>query len=204
MEDFDSDPQDSWVPLGVAVTTEFCGERVQLAVEDLLLGLGEDVKREGLVQTPDRVTRFWFEWFHPQPVKFTVFDAEKNDEMVIQTAIPFWSFCEHHMLPFHGTACVGYLPDGKIVGLSKLARAVDFCSRGLQNQERITTRIADMLEAAIHPVGVGVVLRAEHLCMSMRGIKAPGAVTMTSCLRGQFRDDAMVRAEFLDLALGRG
>lgn len=169
----------------------------------VLVALGEDPTREGLRDTPDRVERFWNEWLHPKPFNFTAFDADGTDEMIVQTAIPFYSFCEHHMIPFFGHAAVGYLPHGRIVGLSKLARAVEYCARGLRTQERITNAVADMLEDGLHPRGIGVVLRAEHLCMAMRGVRAPGATTVTSCLRGVFREDAMARAEFLDLALGR-
>lgn len=174
------------------------------AIALVLQRAGEDPAREGLKETPRRYARFLKDWLNPSPFSFTTFDAEKADEMIVQTGCLFFSLCEHHMLPFYGYASVGYLPNGRIVGLSKLARAVRYCARGFQNQERITTSIADMIEAAVQPRGVGVVLRAEHLCMSLRGVQVPGTVTQTSCLRGMFREDALVRAEFLDLALGRG
>lgn len=166
----------------------------------LLRALGQDVDREGLTDTPRRVVRALREQCTPEPFAFTVFDSEGMSEMVVQAGIPFYSLCEHHVLPFFGEAAVAYIPNGKVVGLSKLARAVRFCASGLQNQERITTAVADMLDRHLAPLGVGVVLRARHLCMESRGVRAPGAETTTSCLRGAFRDDGRARNEFLELA----
>jgi GTP cyclohydrolase I len=132
----------------------------------------------------------------------TTFDAEGADEMIVQQGIPFAALCEHHLLPFLGTATVGYVPDGRIVGLSKLARAVRHCARGFQNQERITRSVADLLERELRPRGVAVLIRAEHLCMSIRGVRAPGSMTTTNDLRGVFRaEDGLARAEFLSLAI---
>lgn len=166
----------------------------------LLFALGEDPSRDGLRDTPRRMAKALAEMCTPQSFNFTVFDSEGMNEMVVQEPIPLHSLCEHHVLPFFGTAVVGYIPNGKIVGLSKLARAVKFCSRGLQNQERITTQVADMLEAHLRPAGVGVVLRARHLCMELRGACVPGVFTTTSCLRGALLEDGRARNEFLRLA----
>lgn len=169
-------------------------------VRFLLKSLGEDPDRPGLRETPGRVVRMLRELMAPQPFKFTVFDSEGMDEMIVQAPIPMRSLCEHHMLPFVGTAAVAYIPDGKIVGLSKLARAVGFCSAGLQNQERITRAVADLLDRELRPKGIGVVIRARHLCMEMRGVKAPDVFTTTSCLRGAILERPEARAEFLRLA----
>src|SRR5690606_18097577 len=133
----------------------------------LLKALGHDTDREGLRDTPRRVARFLREFCQPEAFAFTACDAEGMNEMVIQTDIPVRSLCEHHLLPFVGTAAVAYIPSGRIVGLSKLARAVEFCSRGLNNQERITTRVADMLQERLSPLGVAVVVRARHMCMEL-------------------------------------
>lgn len=178
---------------------EFNGPAVELAVDLLLKATGEDTTREGVKRTPERYRRFLEGWLNPPPFEFTTFDGEGMDEMVVQTGIPFWSLCEHHLLPFVGTAAVGYVPGARIVGLSKLARAVQHCARGFQNQERITQAVANLLEERLQPQGVAVILRAEHMCMTVRGVKAPGAVTTTSCLTGVFRDP-LPRTEFLDLA----
>jgi GTP cyclohydrolase IA len=158
--------------------------------------------RPGLAETPQRVAKFYREFFAVAPVKLTTFDAEGTDQMVIQAGIPFYSLCEHHLLPFFGTAVVAYLPDRKIIGLSKLARLVDFFARRPQNQERVTKQVAALLQMAITPKGVGVVLRGRHMCMEMRGIKAAGAETTTIELLGHFRDDARTRAEFMAVAHG--
>lgn len=173
---------------------------VRLAIRALLVGVGQDADREGLKETPARYYRFLREWMQPPDFVFTTFEAEGASEMVVQVGIPFYSLCEHHLLPFFGTATVAYIPDARIVGLSKLARAVDYCARGFQNQERITGRVAHALQEAVHPRGVGVVLRARHLCMEMRGVKAAGTETTTSCLLGAMFDDARARAEFMTLA----
>lgn len=173
------------------------------AVRQLLRALGHDVSREGLRDTPRRVAKALLELSMPEPFNFTTFDAEGMHEMVVQAPIQFHSLCEHHMLPFFGTAAVAYIPNEKIVGLSKLARAVRYCAAGLQNQERITNAIADMLMERLSPRGVGVVLRARHLCMELRGVKAPGTESMTSSLRGAFMDDGKTREEFLALVRGK-
>lgn len=175
---------------------------VATAMRRILEATGSDATREGLKDTPERYARFLRDWVTPEPFKFTTFDAEGASEMIVQSAIPFYSLCEHHLLPFHGTAAVGYIPKGRIVGLSKLARAVQACARGFQNQERITTRVARMLEDELQPEGVGVIIRAEHLCMSMRGVRAAGTMTTTQALRGVFLD-GFVRAEFMTLAEGK-
>jgi GTP cyclohydrolase IA len=172
------------------------------AVRALLYSLGHDIGREGLKDTPRRVARALLEMGTPRPFDFTVFDSEGMSEMVVQAPVPFASLCEHHMLPFFGVAAVCYIPNGKIVGLSKLARAVQWCSAGLQNQERITKQVADMLEHHLAPKGVGVVLRARHMCMEVRGVKAPGTYSTTSCLRGVVLNDEKTRAEFMALARG--
>jgi len=156
--------------------------------------------REGLAETPVRVAKFWREFFNVAPVKLTVFDAEGADQMIVQAGIPFYSLCEHHLLPFFGTAVVAYLPGTQIVGLSKLARVVEFYARRPQNQERITKQVAQLLMNTVDPRGVGVVLKGRHMCMEMRGIKAAGAVTTTVEVTGVFRHDARTRAEFLAVA----
>jgi GTP cyclohydrolase I len=180
----------------------FDEEGVRAATRALLLAFGEDPEREGLRETPDRIARFYREWFCPEPLKFTTFDNEGHDEMIVQEGIPFAALCEHHGLPFVGQATVAYIPDRRIVGLSKLARVVHHCSAGLQNQERVTGRVACYIEEHLRPKGVAVMVRAEHLCMAIRGVRAAGAATTTSDLRGVFRDGP-ARAEFLALA-GRG
>ena len=166
----------------------------------LLRALGQDMDREGLRETPRRVVKMLRELTTPEPFNFTVFASEGMSEMIVQAPIPFRSLCEHHMLPFVGTAAVCYVPRERIVGLSKLARAVHYCAAGLQNQERITTAVADMLAHNLDTPDVGVVLRARHLCMEMRGVRAPDVFTTTSCLRGALLDDARARDEFLRLA----
>jgi GTP cyclohydrolase I len=170
------------------------------AVLHLLTALGQDVTREGLRDTPARVASYLAQMLVPEPFEFTTFDAEGMSEMIVQADIPFYSLCEHHLLPFYGKATVAYVPSGRIVGLSKLARAVRHCAAGLQNQERVTRNVADLLMRKLQPAGVGVVLRAEHLCMSIRGVQAPGVLTTTSCLTGPFLEDARCRAEFMALA----
>ena len=162
----------------------------------------DSVTREGLSETPARYLKFLQEFLNPPEFKFTTFDAEGYDQMIIQTHIPFYSLCEHHLVPFFGEASVAYIPDKRIVGLSKLARTVEKFSRAFQNQERITTQVADFLCANLEPRGVAVVLTAQHLCMSMRGVRAPTATTTTSRMTGLFRDDAQVRNEFLNLIDG--
>lgn len=171
----------------------------QSVITRLLEIIGEDPTREGLVDTPKRVIKFYKEFLKAEPFNFTTFDSEAYDEMIIQKNIPFFSLCEHHMAPFFGHATVAYIPDGKIVGLSKLARTVEHYSRRLQNQERITTQIADKLQKELKPVGVAVVLEARHFCMEMRGVKTHDVSTTTSKLLGAFKDKPEARAEFMDL-----
>jgi len=168
-------------------------------IRQLLDHFGHDTTREGLVRTPERVATFYREFItnrHLCPV--TTFDAEGMDEMVVLRSVPFYSLCEHHMLPFFGTTSVGYVPAERIVGLSKVPRLVQHFSRNLQNQERLTNQIADCLVETLKPKGVGVILHARHLCMEMRGVAIAGAVTTTSALRGVFLDDPRCRREFLD------
>lgn len=159
----------------------------------------DDPTREGLHDTPKRYIKFLKEFFDVPKFNFTVFDSEQMDEMVLQTNIPFYSLCEHHLAPFFGVAHVAYVPNGKIVGLSKLARTVDFYSRRLQNQERITQQIADRIQIELSPIGVAVVLRAQHLCMAMRGVKKHDTWTATSKMTGVFKTDLNCRQEFLNL-----
>ena len=171
------------------------------AAHELLLALGIDTEAEGLRDTPRRVAAAYAELLTPQPFTATTFPNEEGyDEMVVARAIPFHSLCEHHLIPFVGVAHVAYLPGERIVGLSKLARVVEHFARRLQVQERMTVQIADWLEAELQPKGVGVVLDAEHFCMTLRGVQKPGARTTTSALRGRVRDDARTRAELLALA----
>ena len=183
--------------------------RVERAVRELLVGIGEDPEREGLRDTPARVARAYAELvagLHREPadVLTTVFDLG-HDEMVIVKDIEVFSICEHHLVPFHGVAHVGYIPNesGQITGLSKLARLVDLYARRPQVQERMTTQIADALEARLDPRGVIVVVECEHLCMAMRGVRKQGSTTVTSAVRGAFRDSASTRAEAMSLILGR-
>jgi GTP cyclohydrolase IA len=178
-------------------------ERVRKAVEELLLAIGEDPTREGLVRTPERVAEMYEEIFcglrnDPAAVLQVGFD-EHHEEMVILKDIPFYSMCEHHLLPFHGKAHIGYIPSGRVVGISKLARAVEILARRPQLQERLTSQVADCIMDNVKPWGVGVVIQAEHLCMTMRGIRKPGSVVVTSANRGIFRTRQETRAEFLAL-----
>jgi GTP cyclohydrolase IA len=175
-------------------------DALQRAVGDLLVALGADLRSDGLRDTPRRVAEAYAELLTPQPFEATTFPNEDDyDQLVIARAIPFHSLCMHHLLPFHGVAHVGYLPDERIIGLSKLARVVELFARDLQIQERLTMQVADWLQAQLRPRGVGVVLEAEHLCMSLRGVRKPGSRTVTSALRGALRDDARTRQEFLTL-----
>ncbi len=158
----------------------------------------DDSSREGLRDTPERYVKFLTEFLNPPEFNMTVFDSEGMDEMVVQSNIPFYSLCEHHLVPFYGFAHVGYIPNGKIVGLSKLARTVELFSRRLQNQERITQQVADYLGENLHPAGVAVVIKAQHLCMAMRGVKKHDVWTTTSKLTGLFKEDQSCRNEFLN------
>ncbi len=174
----------------------------QRAVADLLRAIGRDPATEHLRDTPRRVAGVFAELLAPEPFTFTTFpNDESYDELVLVKDIAFHSLCEHHLLSFAGVAHVAYLPDDRIVGLSKLARVVRHFASDLQVQERLTRQVADYLDSALHPKGVGVVLEAEHQCMSVRGVQAPGSRTVTSCLLGKLRDDARSRQEFLSLTL---
>jgi GTP cyclohydrolase I len=159
----------------------------------------DNANREGLKDTPRRYIKFLKEFLTPTPFNFTTFDAEGTNEMIVQTNIPFHSLCEHHLAPFFGTASIAYVPNGKIVGLSKLARTLDLYSRNFQNQERITKQIAERLMEELQPQGVAVMLKAEHMCMSMRGVKKHDTHTTTSHLTGCFKDDLNCRNEFLHI-----
>ncbi len=180
-------------------------DRIQEAVRMILDAVGEDGSREGLVETPRRIAQMYAEilsGLHTDPRAHmeVSFADDDHDEMVVLNGIPFYSLCEHHFLPFHGVAHVGYLPVGRLVGMSKLARVVDTFARRPQLQERLTSQIADCIMEALQPLGVGVIIEAEHLCMTMRGIKKPGGRLKTSAMRGYFRERPATRAEFLALA----
>ena len=174
--------------------------RAQRAARELLLALGADVDSDGLLETPRRVADAYAELLTPRPFRATTFPNDDGyDELIIARSIPFHSLCMHHLLPFHGFAHVGYLPADRILGLSKLGRVVEYFSRDLQIQERLTTQVADWLEEELQPKGVAVVLEAEHMCMSLRGVQKLGAKTVTSAMRGILREDARTREEFLSL-----
>lgn len=168
-------------------------------IKELIVAIDDNPDREGLRETPQRVARFYDDFFKKKPFNVTTFVNEGYDEMVTQLNIPFYSMCEHHMLPFFGVAHIAYIPDKRIVGLSKLSRIVDHFANSLQNQERITTQVADYLNENLKPQGVAVVLRARHMCMEMRGIKKIGAETTTSNLRGVFKRNQATRAEFFEM-----
>jgi GTP cyclohydrolase I len=173
---------------------------LQRAASDFLVALGADLDAEGLRDTPRRMADAYAELLTPEPFSLTTFPNDEGyDELVVVRDIPFQSLCMHHVLPFHGVAHVAYLPAERILGLSKLARVVDLFARDLQLQERLTTQIAGWLQTQLQPKGVGVVLEAEHLCMSLRGVQKPGATTVTSALHGLVRDDPRTREEFLSL-----
>jgi GTP cyclohydrolase I len=185
----------------------FDQQRAESAIRELLYAIGEDPDRNGLQDTPARVARAYREMFaglytDPDTVLNTMFD-EDHDEMVIVKEIPLYSTCEHHLVSFHGVAHVGYIPgqDGRVTGLSKIARLVDLYAKRPQVQERLTSQIADALVNKLAPRGVIVVVEAEHLCMAMRGVRKPGAVTTTSAVRGMFKTSPASRAEALDLIL---
>lgn len=178
-------------------------EQIEYHVKEILKLVGEDVEREGLLETPARVTRMYEEIFagysvDPRDVLGVTFD-EQHEELVIVRDIVYYSQCEHHMAPFFGKAHIGYIPSGKIAGLSKLARLVEAVTRRLQVQERITSQIADILDEELSPHGVMVVVEGEHLCMCARGVKKPGSQTVTSAVRGEFRTSPALRSEFLAL-----
>lgn len=173
------------------------------AAADFLKALGADLDDESLRDTPRRMAALYAELLTPAPFHATTFPNDGGyDELVVARDIPFHSLCEHHLLPFVGTAHVAYLPGERILGLSKLARVVDYFARSLQVQERLTRQVADWLQDVLDPKGVGVVLEAEHMCMSLRGVEKHGATTVTSALHGLVRDDPRTRQEFLALATG--
>jgi len=169
------------------------------SVKNIIAHFDKDADREGLRDTPARYIKFLGEFLNPPDFKFTTFDAEGYDEMIVQTNIPFYSLCEHHLAPFFGTGAIAYIPKDRIVGLSKLARVLDKFSRRFQNQERVTKQIADYLMEELQPQGVGVVLKATHLCMTMRGVEKHDTWTMTSQLHGKFLENQACRTEFLSL-----
>lgn len=178
-------------------------EKLEYHVREILKLIGEDIEREGLQDTPARVTRMYEEIFagysvDPRDVLGVTFD-EQHEELVMVKDIVYYSQCEHHMAPFFGKIHIGYLPSGKIAGISKLARLAEAVTRRLQVQERITSQIADIMEEVLHPKGVMVVVEGEHLCMCARGVKKPGSKTVTSAVRGEFRTNEALRSEFLSL-----
>ena len=181
-------------------------QEIKDAVTMLLLAIGEDPGRDGLVDTPRRISEMYgeiLEGLSLDPAKYLNVDFEvAHDEMVILRNIPFYSMCEHHFLPFHGEAHVGYIPDGRVVGISKLARVVEGFARRPQLQERLTSQVAETIMKSIKPDGVAVVIEAEHLCMTMRGVRKPGSRMVTSGMRGQFKKSDVTRSEFLALVQG--
>jgi len=177
---------------------------VHSAARELLRAVGADADSEALEETPRRVADAYAELLTPQPFRATTFPNDDGyDQLIVARAVPFHSLCMHHLLPFHGVAHIAYLPGERIIGLSKLGRVVEFFSRDLQIQERLTTQIAGWLQRELEPKGVGVVLEAEHLCMSLRGVQKLGAKTVTSALHGLVRDDPRTRQEFLALTTRR-
>ena len=182
-------------------------ERIKAAVNELLAAIGEDPSRDGLLDTPRRIADMYaeiFEGVNTDPTEYLKVGFEvAHDEMVLLRNIPFYSMCEHHFLPFHGEAHVGYVPDGRVVGISKLARVVEGFARRPQIQEQLTTQIADAIMDYLQPDGVAVVIEAEHLCMTMRGVRKPGSRMITSAMRGRFRESSLTRAEFLSLVHGK-
>ena len=183
--------------------------RIEKAVREIIEALGENPDREGLIETPERVAAFYAEVFDgihrdPGEVVDAFFGEEHYQEIVMVREIPFYSMCEHHFVPFHGEAHVAYMPSGRVTGLSKLARLVDAYARRPQMQERLTAQVADCLNDRLNPLGVLVVIEAEHLCMSMRGVKKPGALTVTSAVRGIMESNPATRAEAMSLLFGTG
>ena len=178
-------------------------DKIKRAVHEILIAIGEDPSREGIKETPRRIAEMYAEVFsgmkeYPREVLSVGFE-EGHNEMVILKDIPFYSMCEHHLLPFYGMVHIGYIPKGRVVGASKLGRVVEILAKRPQLQERLTTQIADTIVEALQPQGVAVVIEAEHLCMTMRGVKKPGSNIVTSAMRGSFRTRAVTRAEFLSL-----
>lgn len=188
------------------VAASFDEALLREAVARMIEAIGEDPQREGLVETPRRVAKMYAEIFSGLAVDPRTFldvgFEEGHDEMVILKDIPFYSMCEHHFMPFHGVAHVGYIPDGRVVGISKIARVVEAYARRPQLQERLTGQIADCIMECLQPDGVAVVVEAEHLCMTMRGVKKPGSKVVTSAMRGHFRHRQVTRGEFLSLVQG--
>ncbi|MBN2559705.1 MAG: GTP cyclohydrolase I FolE [Phycisphaerae bacterium] len=178
-------------------------KRIAEAVREILIAIGEDPEREGLKGTPNRVARMYAEMFaglHVDPTEhLKTFFTEKYDEMIVLRDVPFYSMCEHHLLPFEGRVHIAYLPDGKVIGLSKLARVVDTFAQRPQVQERLTTQIADILMKEVNAKGAAVVMEAVHSCMTCRGVKKPGSVMVTSAVRGYCRTSARTRAEVMSL-----
>ena len=178
-------------------------EKIKKAVTSIIEAIGEDPNREGLVDTPRRIAEMYADIFigsYEDPEKHLMVGFEEgHEEMVIAKDIPFYSMCEHHFLPFHGMAHIGYIPNGRVVGASKLSRVVEVFARRPQLQERLTTQIADIILKVLEPRGVAVIMEAEHLCMTMRGVRKPGSKIVTSAMRGLFRQRAATRAEFLNL-----
>ena len=174
--------------------------KIQQGVKLILEGIGEDIHREGLVETPDRIARMYEElaagYTEDAGVHLKKRFHVDNNDMVMEKDIPFYSFCEHHMLPFYGTAAVAYIPDGEVVGLSKIARTLEVFAKRFQLQERLTAQIADVFMKELKPHGVMVLIEAEHMCMTMRGIKKPGTKTVTVVTRGVFNDDEKLQNQF--------
>lgn len=175
-------------------------QSLELAVKTIIQHFDKNSKRDGLRDTPRRYLKFLEEFTAPGEFELTDFDGEGYDEMIIQRKIPFYSLCEHHLAPFFGTAAVAYIPNGRIVGLSKLARTVEKFACGFQNQERITKQVSEYLMDKLNPLGIGVTLKAQHLCMAMRGVKKAESETITSAMLGVFRENPATRQEFLQLA----
>lgn len=192
---------------GATGRSPFDSARIERAVREILVAVGEDPEREGLRETPARIARMYAEIFaglDDDPARhLAVGFSEGHQEMVILRDIPFYSTCEHHLVPFHGIAHVGYIPRGRVTGLSKLARVVETLARRPQLQERLTSQVADTLMDTLDPSGVAIVIEAEHLCVTMRGVKKAGAKMVTSAVRGSFKGSAVTRAEFLSLVQGR-
>jgi GTP cyclohydrolase I len=179
-------------------------DAAEAAARSLLVALGADLQAAGLRETPRRIAHAYAELLTPTPFNPTTFPNDEDyDELVVVRDIPFQSLCMHHVLPFHGIAHVAYLPGERIIGLSKLGRVVDLFARDLQLQERLTTQVADWLDAELSPRGVGVIIEAEHLCMSLRGVQKAGSRTLTSALRGSIKEDSRTRQEFLSLVRAR-
>jgi len=191
-------PRKTWTGTGAVSEPDL--DLAASGARTMLEALGIDLDSESLTRTPDRMVASFAELMSPRPFQMTTFPNDGGyDELIVARSIPVRSLCEHHMLPFVGTAHVGYLPGDRILGLSKLARVLEHFSSRPQVQERLTVQVADWLSAQLSPVGVGVVIEAEHLCMTLRGVQAPGTTTITSSLLGSLRDDPRSRAEFLAL-----